>query len=79
MTYKPGYLRDRSKEIVNARNWGIKLITGVVGIWLFVSEIKRVWSLDFNPMQVAYLILFLLTGALIFLWIWATQKELDLL
>ena len=30
-------------------------------------------------MNYAYIVLFLLTGIFVFLWIWATQKELDLL
>lgn len=79
MTYKPGYLRERSKEIINARNWGIGIITALLGLGLLVSEIQRIRTLQFDIMQYAYLTVFMLTGILIFLWIWSTQKELDLL
>jgi hypothetical protein len=78
MPYKPG-LRDKSREIANARNWGIWLIGTVLGIGLFVSEYQRIRSLDPSPMNYAYLVLLVLTGLLIFLWIWATERELNLL
>lgn len=79
MTYKPGHLRERSREITNARNWAIGIVTALLGVELFVSEIKRIRGLQPDPMNYAYLALLLLTGVLIFLWIWATQKELNLL
>ena len=79
MTYEPKYLRERSKQIINARNWGVGLITALLGLGMFISEVKRMQTLSSDPMNYAYLALFILSGALIFLWIWATQKELDLL
>lgn len=79
MVYEPGRLRQKSKDIVNARNWGIGIITTLLGIGFFISEIKRIQALHFDPMDYAYIALLLLTGIFIFLWIWATQKELDLL
>jgi len=79
MTYTPGRLRNKSKEITNARNWGIGLITAAFGIGFFLSELQRMRDLQADPLNYAYIVLLLLTGGLIFLWIWATQRELDLL
>jgi hypothetical protein len=80
MIYKPDpkYLRERSKELINARNWGIGLITSLLGVGLFISEIERIRSLKPDVINYLYLALFAITGLLIFLWIWATQKELDM-
>ncbi|MFZ0033601.1 MAG: hypothetical protein WAK60_01260 [Sedimentisphaerales bacterium] len=81
MTYKPNYIGniDRSKEIVNARKWGVSLIGALIGIGLFVSEVKRILQLPLDLMNCAYITLFIITGGLIFLWIWSTDRELDLL
>jgi len=81
MVYKPDpiYLRERSKEIINARNWGIGLVTTLLGIGMFISEVERIRMISPNLMNYAYLALFLVCGILIFLWIWSTQKELNLL
>lgn len=79
MTYRPGHLRERSKEIINARNWGVGIITTLLGLRIFISEVNRIRESQLEPMNYAYWALFALTSVLIFLWIWATQKELDLL
>ncbi|MBN2143834.1 MAG: hypothetical protein JW774_04335 [Candidatus Aureabacteria bacterium] len=79
MVYKPGKLRRKGKEIVNARNWSIGIITALLGLGFFISEIQRIKALNNDPMNWGYLALFILTGILVFLWIWASQKELDLL
>jgi len=79
MTYRPGRLRKGSRAIVNARNWAVGIVTALLGLGLFASEIKRIRGLQPDPMDYAYLTLLVLTGVLVFLWIWATQKELDLL
>lgn len=79
MTYEPGYLRERSKEIIRARNWGIGVITALIGLGFLVSEIQRLQAFQFDILQYAYLVLFAVTWLLVFLWIWATQRELDLL
>lgn len=79
MTYKPGRLREGSRDITNARNWGIGIVTASLGMGLFVYEVQRIRALQADSMNYAYLALFLLTGILIFLWIWATQRELNLL
>lgn len=81
MVYKPNYLRNinRSKELVNARKWGVSLIGALIGIGLFVSEVQRILQLPFDLMNCAYITLFIMTGGLIFSWIWSTAKEFDLL
>jgi hypothetical protein len=79
MIYKPQALRQRSRELINARNWAIGLVSGSVGVALLISELRRIQSLAAHPMNYAYLVLFSLTAVLILLWIWATQRELDLL
>jgi len=73
------WVRQRAKEITNARKWGVGIITALLGLGLFVSEAERIRSLDFQLIHYMYLSLLLVTGALIFLWIWASQRELDLL
>jgi len=35
MIYKPNYLRERRKQLISARNWGISVITGLLGLGLF--------------------------------------------
>ena len=79
MTYDPKDLRERSKEIINARTSGVVLITSLLALGLFISEVRRIRSLSPDLINYAYLALFILSGLLIFLWIWSTQKELDLL
>lgn len=81
MIYKPDatLMRDRAKEIINARNWAIGVITTMLGIGMFISEVDRIRHLQPDVMNYAYLCLFAVTGVLVFFWIWATQKELDML
>ncbi len=76
----PSYdLRERSKHLIEARKWGIGIITAALGLGLFVSEVKRIWHLPNDLNNWAYLALFLVCGSLVLVWIWCTQKELDLL
>lgn len=77
MTYEPN-LEARSKDIINARKWGIGLITSFLGLGMFISEIQRIKEIILNPSSLAYLTLFISTGSLVFLWIWVAHKELDL-
>lgn len=81
MPYKPDpiYLRERSKEIINARKLGIYLVTALIGIGMFISEAERILIISPNLMNYAYLGLFLVCGTLIFFWYWSTEKELSLL
>ena len=78
-SYRPGDLRRHSTQIILARKWAVGAITALLGIGLFVSELARIRQTIADPLSIAYLALFALTGALVFLWIWSTQKELDLL
>jgi len=77
MSYRPQLLRERSTDILAARNWAVGIIAGLCGVSMLVSELQRMDGL-LNPAQIAYLLLFGCTGALIFLWIYASQRELDL-
>lgn len=81
MTYKPDstLMRDRAKDIINARNWAIGVITTVLGIGMFISEVDRIRQIQADVMNYAYLGLFAVTALLVFFWIWASQKELDML
>ena len=80
MVYRPNpTLREQSKEIISARSWAVGLITTVLGVGLFLSEVDRIRHMTPSAMSYAYLVLLAVTGCLIFLWIWATQKELDML
>lgn len=79
MTYEPGQLRAKSRDIVQARKWGFGLITGALGFGVFLSEYQRIRGLSPDLLNYAYLALLSLTGLLVFLWIWATYKELNLL
>jgi hypothetical protein len=81
MVYKPDPARSvkRTKQLVNARKWGIGLITSVIGVGLLVSEVRRLTNEPLDFMDYGYIALFFFTGGLIFSWIWSTERELDLL
>jgi hypothetical protein len=72
-------LRERSASLITARKWGVSLVCSLLGLGLFASEAKRISALPWDPSNLAYLVLLFTTGVLIFIWIWATQKEMDLL
>ncbi|NIV69323.1 MAG: hypothetical protein GWN41_04180 [Phycisphaerae bacterium] len=46
---------------------------------LLLSELQRALKMPFDLMKIGYFTLFAMTGVLIFFWIWATDKELELL
>lgn len=81
VVYKPNYLRniDRSMELSKARKCGIAVISGAIGLGLFISELNRIRGLPFEVMNCGYIALFAITFLLIFFWIWSTGKELNLL
>ncbi|MDD4891304.1 MAG: hypothetical protein PHU85_15390 [Phycisphaerae bacterium] len=79
MTYEPGYLREKSKELTTTVGRGIRLIGLSVGTYLLVSEYQRIRSLGLDVMDYAYLGLLFFTGCLVLLWIWAVQRELEFL
>jgi len=70
-------LEDKKSEIARIRNWGVGLVASLFGLKIWISELLRIWppKIDDYP----YLILFITCGILVFIWIWATQKELDML
>lgn len=74
MTYT---LQDKKNELANYRKWGVGLVSTIFGIGLFIFELRRIWPPE--PKDYSFIALFVICGCLIFLWVWATQKELDLL
>lgn len=79
MVYAPGDLDKRTKDLLLARKWGIALIGALVGVKLLAAEYSRLKDAIVDPMTWGYLALFAVAGVLIFLWIWASQKEFDLI
>lgn len=64
-------------DLARARTYAVTLITGAFGVGFLVSEFQRIQRLSLNSFTFSYLTLFVLVMSLVFLWIWATQKELD--
>ena len=79
MVYKRRRLERETGQIIFARKLGASLIAASFGIGFFLSELRRVRASLSDPLTCAYLALFSLVLILVFLWIWATQKELDIL
>lgn len=79
VAYGERKLDDVAGEIITARDWAVGIIGSLVGIGLFISEYARIKALAPALINYAYLLLFVIVGLLIFLWIWATKKELYLL
>jgi len=79
MVYKPGYLRERSKQLINARKWAMTIGTGLLALGLFASKLMEILRDSPGMMDFAYIALLGMTGCLIFSWIWSSQKELNLL
>lgn len=77
MTYKPNLIKG-SDSIIDAKKWAVGIITTFLGLGMFLSELQRIKDILFEPLMLGYLLLFLTNGVLVFLWIWATKKELDL-
>ena len=79
MVYEPGYLRERSKQLINARKWAIAMGTGVLYLGLFASKLMEILLGSANMMDYGHIVLLVTTGWLIFSWIFSSQRELDLL
>lgn len=79
MVYEPGYLRERSKQLINARKWAIAVGTGILGLGLFASKLMEILMGSAKMMDFAHIVLLVMTGGLIFSWILSSQRELDLL
>ncbi len=72
-------LEGRSDKLKKFRTVGIAVITFCISFSMLLSEIERIRSEWPSPLIVSYAALFLLTFLISFLWIWFTQKELDIL
>lgn len=77
--YSPGHLRERSRELVLARTWGVAAIGAILAGVFLESELDRLQESLLEARTIAYFALLAVTGGLLFLWIWATERELDLL
>src|SRR5262249_9202772 len=74
-----GILMRQMQPLVRARQYGVTVITTIIGLSVFYQEAKRILELPFTLANYEYLALLLVTGGLVFLWIWASQSELELL
>jgi hypothetical protein len=79
MSYDPKSFWERGKGLTSAQASAVVLVTALLGLGIFVSEVERLRSLSLSMMDYTYLALFVLTGTLIFLWISASQNDLRLL
>ena len=77
MTYKPN-LESESTAILDAKKWGVGVITTMLGFGMILSELQRIKESFPNILTLGYLTLFATTGILVFLWLWASKKELKL-
>jgi hypothetical protein len=77
--YREGILMRQMQPLVRARQYGVTAITTLIGLYVFYQEAKRILKLPFNLANYEYLALLGVTGALVFLWIWASQAELEML
>ena len=79
MPYKEGALMQQVQPLVSAREYAVSGITAVLGVTLFVDEVQRIRELQvISLVDYEYLALLAVTGALVFLWIWASD-ELEML
>lgn len=81
MVYKPNpeEMKTRSAEIIKARKWGVKIIMSVFVVGTVVSVIQKVFLENPDVLNYMYLALYLSVLLLIFFWLWATEKELEML
>jgi membrane protein implicated in regulation of membrane protease activity len=79
MVYKPGYLRERSKELINARKLAITAGTGFLALGLFASKLMEILGGAIQMIDFGHIALLAMTSWLIFSWIWSSQRELNLL
>ena len=79
MTYEPRKFREAGKDVVSARDWAVRLVAAVLGIGFLFAELQRILALPANNLKYAHLALLAVVIGLVFLWFWATDKELSLL
>jgi hypothetical protein len=77
MTYEPK-LAEKAKPLFILRNWGLGIIAATVGGRYILLEIDKVKNSLFDFLILGHLLVLFMTLILVFLWIWSTQKELDL-
>jgi hypothetical protein len=78
MVYSPPELKKSGKPLVTFRRWGIGLILAFFGGRYMILEIERLNDSLSDVLTMGHLLLLVITIILVFLWIWATDKELDL-
>jgi hypothetical protein len=71
-------LRTRGGALVSARKWAVSIIGSVVGAELLTEAIKTAVVKGGGAYEALSIVLLGTTLCLIGLWIWSSQKELDL-
>jgi hypothetical protein len=71
-------LRERSKSLIAFRKWALAIIATFIGSRYLFLEIDKAQNSLFDILTIGHLLVLFMTLILVFLWIWATQKELDL-
>lgn len=79
MPYEPKQFRETGKDVVSVRDWAVRLVAGVLGIGFLFTELQRILALPADYLKYAHLALLAVVIGLLFLWFWATDKELNLL
>jgi hypothetical protein len=77
MVYKP-QLKVPGKPLETFRNWALGIMAALIGSRYFFLEIDKVKNSLYDVLTIGHLLILVVTVILVFLWIWATQKELDL-
>lgn len=77
MAYDPGHFRQRARHISTAYDLGLKGVTGLTGVGVLTSELKRI--LENSPTLTSYLYLGLLASTLLLIagWLIYSKQELD--
>lgn len=79
MNYLPKRFEDRAAPLRRHMNWGMGIITFLLGLGLFKTEVDRIISMPRSVVNILYLALFgatlLLTGG----WMAVSNKELSIL
>lgn len=70
---------ERLSGLVRAQKYGVTILTQGVSIGFFISELKRIYDLQLDLLNVGYLVLLALLVLLVWFWITATDLELGLL
>lgn len=79
MVYEPRKFREAGKDVLSVRDWAVKLVVAAVGIGFIFAELQRILLSPTDYLKFAHLALLAVVVGLVFLWFWATEKELNLL